>query len=69
MSELDRDEEFIRDKEEDEEIERAIVYLVNSFQESGDNPSQSSSTAFGSEWNCTIEGTKDVSLSLAFYTI
>jgi (p)ppGpp synthase/HD superfamily hydrolase len=38
MSELDRDEEFIREKEEDEEIERAIVYLVNSFQESGDNP-------------------------------
>ncbi|XVH33101.1 HD domain-containing protein (plasmid) [Haloferacaceae archaeon DSL9] len=38
MSDLKKDEGIIRDEEEDEEIERAVVYLVNSFQESGDNP-------------------------------
>lgn len=37
MGDLRRDEGLIRGKDEDEEIERAIVYLVNSFQESGDN--------------------------------
>jgi (p)ppGpp synthase/HD superfamily hydrolase len=38
MGDLQRDEGLIRDAEEDEEIERAVIYLVNSFQESGDNP-------------------------------
>lgn len=38
MSDLKKDEAIIRDAEEDEEIERAVVYLVDSFQESGDNP-------------------------------
>lgn len=29
---------YMRDPEEDEEIERAITYLVHSFEESGENP-------------------------------